>query len=120
MKIIIENFKCPSWNEMQVKHWVLRADDRNALKMLAYNAVRKLFVDPIEAITFTDPVNVMIEAHFKLSNRRDPDNLYVKPIIDGIVKSGLLPDDNGEVIKSLTLSTKIKMPSDQIIILINE
>lgn len=64
--------------------------------------------------------NIFIEAHFVNSNRRDPDNLFVKPIIDAIVKFGVLPDDNGDVVESLTLISKTRMESDQIIIKINE
>lgn len=66
------------------------------------------------------PVDMKIVAYFKNTNRRDPDNLFVKPILDGIVQAGLIPDDSGQYIDSLTLSTKVKSKSDKIIIYINE
>ena len=122
MKIEIKNFKCPSWNEKQRTNWALRIAEKNDLIILACDAVRKTLKGEIRriAVQLEKPVILKIEAHFKDYRRRDPDNLYVKPIIDGIVKSGLLSDDNGEVIDWVCLKTKVKMPSDQIIIFINE
>lgn len=116
MKIEIENYKCPSWNDMQVAHWAMRAADREVLKLLAYGAAN----NARKKTKVKVPVVVKIEAHFKDGKRRDPDNLYVKPILDGLVKAGVFADDNGEVIKSITLIAKVKMKSNGIIISINE
>lgn len=62
------------------------------------------------------PVRIVVEARFKNSNRRDPDNLYVKPIIDGMVAAKVIPDDNGEIVASVTLVAKRKQESDMIVI----
>ncbi len=64
------------------------------------------------------PFEITIEAHFKEKNRRDPDNLYVKPLLDALVKIGVLTDDSGDVVESLTLKTKRKQEKDQVIITI--
>jgi len=114
MKIEIENYKCPSWNDMQITHWAVRLTEKRSLQKLvyvyAYNLKKKAKV----------PATVTVEAHFKDGKRRDPDNLYVKPILDGLVQSGMLMDDNGDVIESITLIAKVKMSSDRILISINE
>lgn len=122
MKIIIERYKCPSWNDMQTAFWAKRGCARDELKNLVFCTIfatynRSEFKR--RALGMKKPAGITVEAHFKSSRRRDPDNLYVKPILDGIVKAGLLPDDSGEFIGSVTLIAKVKMPSDKIIISIN-
>ncbi|MFA5993343.1 MAG: hypothetical protein WC823_00115 [Parcubacteria group bacterium] len=116
MKIILENFKCLSWNDMQNIHWSLRAQEKknlqNAVYALAYNLGKK------EKVNI--PALVKIEAHFKDGGRHDPDNLYVKPILDGLVRAGVFEDDNGKIIDWVCSKAEVKMPSDQIIIYINE
>jgi len=124
MKIEIQNYKCPSWNEFnRAIHWAMRAAERESMKLLFWNCLnqqyKKAHLKRL-SLEMKKPVAVRIEAHFKNGNRRDPDNLFVKPILDGIVKAGIFTDDNGDVIESLTLLAKRKMPSDKIIIYINE
>ena len=94
---------------MQVIKSLVCAETRKAFEPRGIFATR---VDP--------PVRITIEAHFKGGNRRDPDNLYVKPIIDGMVAAKVIPDDNGEVVESVTLRTCIRQPSDVIVIEIEE
>ncbi len=123
MKIIIERYKCPSWNEMQIAHWKKRGIDRDELKLLVIGCIFSQYTRAAfkrRVLEMKKPADIRIEAFFKNSNRRDPDNLYVKPILDGIVKAGILPDDNGEFINSVTLMAKIKAGEDKIIIYINE
>jgi len=100
----------------------MKSVDRDALIILACDAVRKQLKGSIRRIAeeLKIPATIRIEAHFTHGNRRDPDNLYVKPIIDGIVKSGLLSDDNGKIVDWVALKAEVKMPSDKIIIYINE
>lgn len=80
------------------------------------------FLDPVsgkstrETRKLSPPVGIVIEAHFKGGQRRDPDNLYVKPIIDGMVAAKVIPDDNGEVVKSVTLMAKRNQEMDLVII----
>lgn len=124
MKIEIENYKCPSWNESnRAIHWAVRSAVRDEMKQLflacMYSQYTREELKKMSA-ELKKPVDVRIEAHFKLSNRRDPDNLFVKPILDGMVKAGIFTDDNGDVVNSLTLKATRKMPKDKIIIYINE
>lgn len=116
MKIILEKCKCPSWNDMQIAHWVKRSVERDILKNMVYalanNERKKEKIDT--------PARVIVEAHFSDNKRHDPDNLYVKPILDGLVQARIFEDDNGEIIESVTLKAKKWMPKDLIIISINE
>lgn len=114
MKITIEKYKCPSWNDMQTAHWSARSAEKETLQTLVYAYA----VNKGEKVTV--PATVKIEAHFKADKRRDPDNLYVKPILDGLVKARIFEDDNGKMIDWVSLKAEVKMPSDQIIIYINE
>lgn len=46
-------------------------------------------------------VRVVVTFHFPDRRRRDPGNYYshvVKPIVDGMVDAGLVPDDSGEYV----------------------
>ena len=123
-KIEIENYKCPSWNVFnRAMHWAVRAAERDNLKMLFLGSLYEQHSRAHlkrKSLELKKPVAVKIEAHFKNGNRRDPDNLFVKPILDGIVMAGIFTDDNGDAIDSITLRAKRKMPNDKIIIFINE
>jgi Holliday junction resolvase RusA-like endonuclease len=114
MKIVIENCKCPSWNDMQSAHWTLRSAEKKTIQEMIYVYARNMG----EKITI--PAIVKIEAHFKENKRRDPDNLFVKPILDGLVQARIFEDDNGKIIDWVSLKAEVKMPSDKIIIFINE
>lgn len=70
----------------------------------------------MKSVAKNNPIKLVIEAHYRNNNRHDPDNLYVKPILDALVKIGVLKDDNGDCVESVTLTAKRKMPEDRIII----
>jgi Holliday junction resolvase RusA-like endonuclease len=116
MKLTIENYKCLSWNEFNRNmHWSIRTAVREELKSLVYAEMCKH-----RGVKIDKTVDVDITAYFKDWRRRDLDNLFIKPILDGIVDSGLIRDDNGDVIDSLTLRAKVRQPQNKIIIKINE
>lgn len=52
------------------------------------------------------PVIVTYRFHFKDARRRDPDGYAysAKAIQDGLVKSGILPDDNFRIVKELRIA----------------
>ena len=123
MKIVIERYKCPSWNEMQIAHWKKRGIDRDDLKELVIGCLFSQYTRAEfkrRVLEMKKPADVRIEAFFKSAQRRDPDNLYVKPILDALVNSGMLSDDNGEFVDSVTLKSKTKAGEDKIIIYVNE
>ena len=52
---------------------------------------------------FEGRVNVAIRYYFKNKMRKDIDNYTPKFIMDGLVDSGLIEDDNSEVVKNLSV-----------------
>ncbi len=113
MRLEIKNLYCPSWNDIQNLHGRKRSSVMSDIKNVVYMETLAI---PREKRVVSAPVRISIEARFKGGNRRDPDNLYVKPIIDGIVAAKVIPDDNGEVVESVTLIAKRKQESDMVII----
>lgn len=113
MRLDIKNLYCPSWNDIQALHGIKRSKVMSDIKNIVYAETLAI---PREKRIVVSPVRIIIEAHFKGANRRDPDNLYVKPIIDGMVAAKVISDDNGEVVESVTLIAKRRQERDLIII----
>lgn len=113
MRLEIKNLYCPSWNDIQGTNWRERSAEMKNIKGIVAAEFMSI---PLENRKMTPPVRITIEAHFKGSQRRDPDNLYVKPIIDGMVAAKVIPDDNGEVVESVTLIAKRKQGRDSVIV----
>jgi Holliday junction resolvase RusA-like endonuclease len=117
MRIAI-GMRCPSWNDMQRAHFIRRWNQRDDMKEEVYASVLEQFHGKHRKIaeTFAFPIRILVEAHYTGSVRHDPDNLYVKPILDALVDMEILPDDNGEVIRALVLAAKNRMERDQVLI----
>jgi len=110
--IQIDNCKCLTDSELKRQnHWVV--------KMLNKDRVRdKVFSEAIKHNGMTGKtVNVMIEAKFTKDNSVNACNLYINPIISGLIKARLLESEDIEWISIKTVSSS---PSDKIIIYINE
>lgn len=113
MHLDIKNLCCPSWNDIQVLHWSKRSMRMSEIKSIVTAEFLQI---PRSERVVVPPVRIIIEAHFRGSQRRDPDNIYVKPIIDGMVAAKVIPDDNGKIVESVTLIAKTKMPKSKILI----
>lgn len=116
LEIRIERFKCFTWNSFLYKHWRKGWDAKKELEELVYWETMERCKG--KKIAF-DQARVTIRAGFKGKSRHDPDNLFVKPILDGMVKAGIFPDDNGGVIKALTLIAVNEEKEDTITIIID-
>ena len=117
LEIKIERFKCFTWNSFLYKHWRKGWDAKKELEELVYwEALERC---KGQKIAF-DRARVTIKACFREKRRHDPDNLFVKPILDGIVKAEILPDDNGQVIEALTLIALTGQKEDSITIIIEK
>lgn len=116
--ITIEQLNCPSWNDMQTMHWSQRRKYMMMVKALTIAAIRKELKGSKERIAeqLPKPCPVSVVAYFKGSNRRDCDNLYVKPIMDGIVFCKLLKDDNCDIVRPLLLDAYTHQADDKIVI----
>lgn len=63
--------------------------------------------------TFTK-ARITFTAHFVGKRKHDPDNLYVKPMMDALVDAGIIADDNSEVIESVTLKIVTKAKEEMV------
>jgi crossover junction endodeoxyribonuclease RusA len=73
-------------------HWAARNKAAQALKQAAWAIVAGAKVPPMERAVIT------VEYQPPDKRRRDPDNYAAtgKPLIDGLVAAGVLPDDDGK------------------------
>lgn len=118
-KIIIDNFKCPSWNTFNRSvHWAVRAGKRDEIQKL----VKCYVFDQVDDMEpFGKKVNIRYECFFRDKGiRHDHDNMFVKPITDAIVKTGLIRDDGWRDIHDLTIHVKGSQDENKIVIWIFE
>ncbi|NTW29809.1 MAG: hypothetical protein HGA33_00850 [Candidatus Moranbacteria bacterium] len=111
MKLEIKNLYCPSWND--ITNWRKRSALMKEIKELV---CAEFLQAGSRRWNLKTPVTITIDARFKGSQRRDPDNLYVKPIIDGMVAAKVIPDDNGEMVESVVLKAKRMAGVDSIFV----
>lgn len=80
---------------------------------LAHNNHKQKWGDFIEWLVrkygynekYLDKVDIWFYIYMPTKRRCDPDNMSPKFIMDGLVKAGLLVDDDGDHVKKLILST---------------
>ena len=121
MKIVINNFKAPSLNELMHKHWTLHSKWSQQIKALVIAECKSQIKAAMRTGKYyAGPVTIWICAEYAGSNRRDTDNVYIKPIIDGIVAAKLISDDNCDVVKQVEIQVQRNMESDRVTIIIQE
>lgn len=81
-------------------HFCHRSAENKRWHMLIAAYAAKCRTAPVKG-----PVSVSITFHWKDRTRRDPDN-YVKSVLDGLTRSGLIEDDGPPVLVSLTLASR--------------
>lgn len=74
------------------EHWQLKANKSKHIRQLAKQIARASRAPHLKRALLT------VEIAFPDRKRRDPHNWMatVKPIVDGLVKAGVLPDDDAE------------------------
>lgn len=99
----------PSPNRTRREHWGQRSTEARQWKEDAvYAALDARNRNPLVGFPLhSAALRVVIVSPTAV--RRDPDNAVasVKPLIDGIVKAGVLHDDSFAVIRSLTVSLEM-------------
>lgn len=100
MKIFIP-YEPANWNEY-IKLERASIYGANALKQKEKKIVA-LTVE--EKYTGKYPVELSFTAHFK-NKRKDLDNFRIKGVIDGLVSSGIIKNDNTTYIQKITLKVK--------------
>ncbi len=112
-------YKCPSWNDFYMgKHWSIRkklADEIHELVMFSVRSNRD-YLKPKEVFK---TCNIFFEIEYKGNRRHDPDNCCVKLFIDGLVKEGIIEDDNSDIVKEIAIRCN-NGEQDKVIIHINE
>lgn len=96
MKLTIKNLKCESVNTIYNLHHFTRNNKKRAIQEL-------VFYEALKQRKKFKKVRLVFTAYFKGKRLHDPDNLYVKPMIDGLVAAGIIVDDNNTVVESVTL-----------------
>ena len=100
MKIVIDK-PLPTANKVYTAHWRVYQRIVNEFTDLTLLSLRGLPHDK-----FADKVEIEIIVYQEEKRRRDCDNIFVKPVIDTIVKWGIIEDDNWTVIEGVTLRIK--------------
>jgi hypothetical protein len=113
--------KCPSLNGVYAGlHWTRRsqlAKDKHELVEWAIymdKELRKRKQNPIQKC------NVHYEIYYKDKRRHDCSNAFIKLYEDGLVRSGILPDDDSKHITSISVSVTTGADEDKILINIYE
>ena len=100
-QLLVVEYRFPSLNETVAsakKHWSVYAKEKEAMTQLVCEAAMRQDIQPVERaeIGFT---------WYEKDRRRDPDNISgagKKPILDGLVRAGVLPNDGWSVIEGLS------------------
>lgn len=97
-----------SWNRL---HWAVQAERKKLWEGIVKQAARGIgsYEHPVVRITY----------RFKTRRRRDKDNYAPKFIMDGLVRAGIIADDNTEAV-DLDWSIEIDGGKEQTIIEIRE
>ena len=114
MKIILEHYKCPSWNTIAGRgHWTKRAE----MMDYAHASVAEALGWYEESLQlFKKPVSIIITAYLK--RPIDCDNVSCKGIIDSI-KTILIKDDSPKYVTEVTTRV-VKSKKDYTVIEIYE
>jgi crossover junction endodeoxyribonuclease RusA len=91
----------PTLNEIRRMHFQQQAQEKKRWEQLVRIEAKVQKLQPVET-----PVIITYRFHFKDNRRRDPDGYAysAKSIQDGLVKSGILPDDNFDYVKELRIA----------------
>lgn len=89
-------------------HWAAKAKRTRNVKHLAATYARS------RRLSFTAPVNITCEVHFRTSGVADPDNAQptLKAAVDGLVTAGALDGDDSTHVQTIayTRGTRSKNP----------
>ena len=101
MKIVLQGERPISWNEFYAGvHWSKRKEEADRVHML----VKCVLINAREVI-ITDMVDIHVTAYFK-NRPQDPDNICVKPYIDGLI-GNVIEDDTREFVRIVSSQSEI-------------
>ena len=90
----------PTQNELRRMHYRQITAEKKEWERIVGIIVKEQKIQPV------DRVNITYEFHFKDKKRRDPDNYAAsaKMLQDGLVKAGVLVDDNFDYVQELRIT----------------
>lgn len=112
MSLVIQvpEHKAISWNKIYSQgHWTTR-------KKLADQIHEYIWAYAPNVDKISGKVDISITAHYKHKRRHDSDNVASKLYIDGLVKAGILEDDDTRYIGKVTTEAIIGAKEDKVII----
>lgn len=97
VKIVLPDHKTVGWNYLyQSGHWQRRKQVADTIHSLVFCYCRSQKIQPVD-----HPVIIELIAH--AVRPLDPDNICAKLYIDGLVKAGVIKDDNRNYVSEVTL-----------------
>lgn len=107
MSYVLDLPDLPTWNANSRGHWSQRASEVAAWRLVAKQAANAAGIPPLDVV-FVELT--MIPADRR---RRDPDNLAgaLKPVLDGLVDAGVIPDDSWQHVAGVALAIENPDPS---------
>ena len=91
----------PNLNEvlgMNARHWGIYAGKKRQWADKIYVAVMDQQIMPHKGA-----VGIELQLTYPTRRKRDPDNILLKFLLDGLVKSGIITDDTFEYIKEIKI-----------------
>lgn len=93
--------KCPSRNQDYAgRHWSKRSSAASRIHQLVRSAL-----DPDVLLPFSGRVDIEVIAYYNDKRRHDPDNVWAKPYVDGLV-GWLIEDDNDKHVRRVTTEVR--------------
>ena len=107
MSYVLDLPDLPTWNANSRGHWSQRAEQVAAWRLVAMQAAKAA------AIPSLDVVFVELTMTPSDRRRRDPDNLAgaLKPVLDGLVDAGVIPDDSYQHVAGVALAIETPDPT---------
>lgn len=103
-----------SWNQVLRKHWRVYKGIKDDLASRTLSAIAKGQIKPLRG-----PVEIEVMAHWKTKRLRDIDNICLKPIIDELVREGILEGDTCNIVRRVSYLGKIDCKREGLSILIS-
>ena len=100
-QLLVVEYRFPSLNETVAsakKHWSVYSKEKELMTQLVCEAAQRQEIQAVERAEIGF-------AWYEKDRRRDPDNISgagKKPILDGLVRAGVLPNDGWSVIEGLS------------------
>lgn len=106
------DIKVKSWNDIACKHWRVYKAAADEAKLCTVAALNRAKIPKLTKL----PVAIHFHARWKRKGRRDIDALYCKAILDQMVKSKILPDDNLNCVLSVTFTGELEADRDELLV----